>query len=329
MGNQQDDTNPELDLIRTSIPDGKPDWTENIAWDLHDPVAGISLYGHLGRLQPDRTIWEGLSLIYLPDGDMLLNRSLGASLAEARNGEYHYRPVVPGKLWQFTFDGVAQRVKPNDLRTRALGDDPFERVSYNLIFEGIQPLFNMHGTTSVDQHMHLEQGGRLTGAFCIQGQRIEVNCTAYRDHSVSERTFTTLDTETWAHCAFPSGKVFSMLEVRRGERQIAKGQVYRNGNLQGIEPSNFPVLETTEGSPHQGEIHFNLPSGGAEKLQWKTTGQFIPFNLLRPVGMRPGVDPLMKDGMVAVQCPAVFEWEGERGYGWMERTRPLAQLDKT
>ena len=34
------DTDPSLDLIRTQIPEGKPDWTENIAFWMHDPGSG-------------------------------------------------------------------------------------------------------------------------------------------------------------------------------------------------------------------------------------------------------------------------------------------------
>jgi hypothetical protein len=54
--------------------------------------------------------------------------------------------------------------------------------------------------------------------------------------------------------------------------------------------------------------------------------QFVPFQLLRPVGMRPGIDLSDPENMVAVQCPTKFHWDGETGYGWMERTRPLKAL---
>jgi hypothetical protein len=44
--NMKHDTDPTLDLIRTripGIPEGKPDWTENIAFSMQDPATGISL----------------------------------------------------------------------------------------------------------------------------------------------------------------------------------------------------------------------------------------------------------------------------------------------
>jgi len=320
------DTDPALDLIRTKIPEDKPTWTENIAWWMHDNYSGVSLYAHLGRMQPDRSIWEGLSLIFLPDGEMLVNRSLGACIDRANNGEYDYEPVVPNRLWQFNFDGVAQRVNPEQLRAKAVGDEPFEKLSYKLTFEAVQPVFNMHNSDINSEGMHLEHGGTVKGSFVINGKRIAINCTGYRDHSVSQRTMNTLDTETWANCVFPSGKVFSMLEVSRAERQIRIGQVYRDGTMQRVKPVAFPDLTSSAGSPHSGDIQLEVEGGETINIQWRTKGQFIPFNLLRPLGMRPGIDPNMADAMVAVQCPTIYTWDGEVGYGWLERTRPVKVL---
>jgi hypothetical protein len=319
-------TDPVIDEIRSSIPEDKPDWTENLCWTMHDPRSGISLYGHLGRMQPNRAIWEGLSLIYLPNGQLLVNRSLGVSVAAARNAEYDYRPLVPLKLWRYCFEGVAQRVDPRDLRTRPLGDEPFEAVSYDLIWESLQPVYDMHNSERGSERMHLEHGGTVKGAFTIGGQRVTVNCTGYRDHSVSQRTFTTLNSETWAHCAFPSGKVFSILEVSRVERQVLHGQVYENGRMLHATPQMVPDLDDSSGRPHHGVIRAATEKGEVE-VEWQTIdGRFVPFNLLEPVGMRPGIDRSRADAMVAVQCPARFVWDGEGGYGWLERTRPLRAL---
>jgi hypothetical protein len=320
------ETDPVIDEIRRSIPDDKPDWTENICWTLHDPGAGISLYGHVGRMQPNRAVWEGLSLIYLPDGQALVNRSLGVSLGAARNGEYDCRPVVPLRLWRYGFEGLAQRVNPHDLRARPVGDEPFEPVSYDLTWEALQPVYNMHGSEPGTERMHLEHGGTVKGAFTIGGRRIAVNCTGYRDHSVSRRTFTTLNTETWAHCAFPSGRIFSILEVSRAERQVLHGQVYVGGRMLHASPRAVPDLEDSSGRPHRGVIRAATDEGEVE-VEWEAIdGRFVPFNLLAPVGMRPGIDRSKPEAMVAVQCPARFVWEGEQGHGWVERTRPLRVL---
>jgi len=318
-------TEPGLDEIRTAIPEGKPAWTENICWMMHDPNTGISLYAHLGRMQPDRTVWEGLSLIYLPNGEVLVNRNLGVSLAEARTPEYNYRPVVPNKIWHYHFEGMAQRVKPQDLRRRAVADEPFEHVVYDLVFEGVQPVYNMHGSTlesETTHKTHLEQGGTLKGAIVIGGKRHEINCTAFRDHSVSERTFKTLELESWANCTFPSGRVFSILEVKRQEVQIMQGQVFRDGKIEPLTASGVADLTSTAGEPYTGTIRLQVPSGDVEIQYEVIDKQFVNFNLMRPVGLRPGIDIDNPDFMLAVQCPAKFTWDGEVGYGWLERVRP-------
>ena len=320
------DTDPALDLIRTSIPDGKPIWTENIAFWMHDPHAAVRLYAHLGRMQPDRSIWEGLSIIFLPNGEVLVNRSLGVSVAAAENREYRYRPVVPNQTWTFEFDGVMQRVQPERARARPVVDEPVEAASYALVFEAVQPVLNMHRSDLQSERMHLEQGGRVRGSFVVGGRRIAVDAHGYRDHSVSQRTFTTLDSETWANCVFPSGQVFSLLEVTRGDKRILEGQVYRDGQMQHARPVAVPDLTDTAGSPGAFaitlEVDSKLISIEAETVQSLS----FPFNLLRPTGMRPGIDTAEQDGMVAVQCPTRYVWNGEVGYGWLERTRRLGAL---
>jgi hypothetical protein len=184
----------------------------------------------------------------------------------------------------------------------------------------------MHGSEVASERMHLEHGGRFKGSFTLGGRRIAVDCTGYRDHSMSQRTFTTLDSETWAHCAFPSGKVFSILEVSRGERHVLHGQAYRDGHMLHATAVAVPDLEDSAGHPHHGVIRAATVAGEIE-LQWETIDRrFVPFNLLEPVGMRPGIDRTRVNAMVAVQCPARFRWDGEVGYGWMERTRPLRAL---
>ncbi|MCY4428605.1 MAG: hypothetical protein OXC05_16455 [Halieaceae bacterium] len=319
-------TDPAIDLIRTAIPEDKPDWTENLCWTMHDPQTGLSLYAHLGRMQPNRAVWEGLSLLYLPNGEALVNRSLGVNPSEARNREYHYRPVIPNKIWNFQFDGVMQRVLPEQLRTRPVADEPFEPVSYELIFEAVQPVYNRDHSSLDSEKMHLEQGGTIRGAIVVDGTRMDINCTGYRDHSVSRRTFRTLDLETWAHCTFPSGKVFGILEVRRTEVQIMNGQVFQHNRIQRASAETIVDLSATDGSPHAGVIHLQLDSGPIEINYQTAPSQSLAFNLLRPVGLRPGLDLSNPENMLAVQCPAKFTWDGEIGYGWLERARPTRAI---
>jgi hypothetical protein len=316
------ETDSAIDLIRTKIPVGISDWTENICWTMHDPDTGISLYGHMGRMQPDQSVWEGLSLVFLPDGEMLVSRSMGPNVSEAKNGEYECTPIVANKVWQYRFDGMMQRVQPEALRSSPVADEPVEHVSYNVIYDAVQPIYNMHNSDLTSERMHLEQGARVQGYFEIAGKRIEVNCTGYRDHSVSRRTFKTLDSETWAHCTFPSGKTFSIMQVSRKEVQILKGQVFQNGKMQVATADMYPDLEDTAGNPRSGLIRLQVDSGDVE-IQCEIKGErFIPFNLLPPVGLRPGVDLSKPENMIAVQCPATFTWDGETGYGWLERIRP-------
>jgi hypothetical protein len=291
-----------------------------------DQKTGVSIYAHLGRMQPDRRIWEGLSLIYLPDGTRLVNRTLGVNIGAAHNGPYDFRPITPAKLWRFDFEGVAQRVDPKVLLQRAVGDDPFEAASYELTFAALQPVFNMHQSTLASDLMHLDQGGRFLGTVRAGGQILHIDCAGYRDHSVSRRTFLTLDSETWANCVFPSGRIFSVMQVSRKERQVLSGQVFVDGKMSVAKPLTVPALTSAAGAPHDGTLQLTA-DGRTHDIAWRTSPErALAFQLLRPVGLRPGIDRSLRDSLVAVQCPCEFTWDGEVGLGWMERLRPLAAL---
>jgi hypothetical protein len=221
---------------------------------------------------------------------------------------------------------VAQRVNPQDLRRRAIADEPFVEARYDLLFEAIEPVFNMHKSDLASDRMHLEHAGRMRGAVKIGTQSFEIDCNAYRDHSMSQRTFTTLDSETWVNAAFPSGRVFSFLEVARGERRILEGHIYEHGAMNLAHPLELPDLADLAGNPASGVIVFE--SGGARRdIKWEIVeAAYVPFQLLRPVGMRAGVDHADQTSCVVLECPAKFTWDGEVGHGWLERTRPLGAL---
>jgi hypothetical protein len=104
------------------------------------------------------------------------------------------------------------------------------------------------------------------------------------------------------------------------------GQVYENGRMLHATPLVVPDLDDSSGHPHRGVIRAATEKGEVE-VEWETIdGRFVPFNLLEPVGMRPGIDRSRGEAMVAVQCPARFVWAGEEGYGWLERTRQVHAL---
>jgi hypothetical protein len=117
-----------------------------------------------------------------------------------------------------------------------------------------------------------------------------------------------------------------MLQVSRGDKHIQEGQVFRDGAMQLARPLNVPELADSEGSPYRGVIRLAVADEVVE-VQWETVQpHFLPFNLLRPVGMRPGLDLSNPDNLAVIQCPTRYQWEGETGYGWLERARPQRSL---
>ncbi len=91
-------------------------------------------------------------------------------------------------------------------------------------------------------------------------------------------------------------------------------------------PLAIPTLADLAGNPDSGVIRLES-GGGRVEIRWELVkAPYVPFQLLRPVGMRAGIDPADETSCVVLECPAKFIWDDEIAYGWLERTRPLSAL---
>jgi hypothetical protein len=321
----------ERDRIHTP-PGNVEAWSENLLVWGHDHHNQISLWTHMGRMTYDPTIWEGVAYIYLPNGELLVHRSMGNSIdAAVVNAEYRYTPVIPGQTWLYHFDGLAQRVAPDVLARGMIHNEPYERASFNLVFDGVHPVFDFGGDDMEDQGwatMHLEQGGTLRGEVIFEGKRHYINCTGYRDHSVGPRTNSVLLSETWAHCVFPSGRCYSGLQItEEGHKPLLAGYIYEDSKILPIKPTVVPELRDTMGNPRKFDVEATCGER-VIKLSGKMTGPHMTMTLRTPVGIGSGFEPGSPERTVVVEAPAIFEWDGETGYGWIERIRRVSALNK-
>jgi len=312
-------------------PNGIDNWSENLLVWGHDPVAGLSFWTHMSRMTHNPEIWEGVAYVLLPDGDVLVHRSFGTSRTECVvNQEYRYTPVVPGKTWHYRFSGMAQRAKSTDLAQRMIDNEPHEPVSYDLIFDGVHPIFDFAGDDMAEQDwatMHLEQGGTIRGIMTVKGKNHYINCTGYRDHSVGPRTNAVLLSETWAHVVFPSGRCFSGLQItEEGHKNpLRAGYIYEDGQMKSLKPTLLPELNDANGNPTSFQVEGSCGERTV-KLSGEMTGPYMVMTLLVPIGIGSGFDFSSPELTGVVEAPAVFNWDGETGYGWIERIRRVEAL---
>lgn len=315
----------QIQLLNTEI----ENWSENLLVLGCDEKAGISFYSHLGRMPYDPLIWEGVAYILLPGGECLVHRSMGKSAAHARiNQEYSYTPVVPGQIWTFHFDGLAQRATSQELSQRPIYSEKYEPLSFDLVFNGIHPTHDFHDSLK-DQawaKMHLEQAGEITGIISFGGKNYPIDCIGYRDHSAGPRSYVSLKQEAWALAHFPSGRVFSALYVEAsGHPPLKSGYIYDSGEIKSIELTDFPRLSNSRGGPDNFSVKA-VCGGSALSLTGAMLGPFITATLPNPSGILAGFKADAGELNAVVMAPATYEWDGETGIGWIERIRRIDEL---
>lgn len=320
----------DRDRIQTP-PVGVENWSENLLVWAHEPTNGLGLCTHFGRMGNDPEIWEGVSYILLPNGEVLCNRSIGRSRTRcAVPPDYLVSPVWPGQTWTFHFSGHAQRAQSAELSTRLILNQPYELLEYDLVFNGVHPIFDYHDDMQEQAWgtMHVEQGGTVRGSIRFSGESHDIDCTGYRDHSAGPRNYTTLRSEEWVLCTFPSGRVFAAYEVIEfgSDRHMQTGYLWEDGKVSKLELLEMPKLQDFAGTPRQFEVVVRA-DGRERRLTGRMSDRYFPLTLTLPTGIATGIDAASPQLPGVVEAPCVYSWDGEVGHGWIERIRRMDSLD--
>jgi hypothetical protein len=143
---------------------------------------------------------------------------------------------------------------------------------------------------------------------------------------VGARTYNGLVENFWACCVFPSGRSFMAFKVwsEHLQQPMSRGFMAARDTIEEIEIIEAPDLTGADGTPRQ--VAIVLRQGEARHVINGHGDTSITFHLTRPIGMRFGYradDPAMCiDTHVAME----YAWDGETGYGWLERIRRAGYL---
>jgi hypothetical protein len=310
------------------VPENIPWWSESALITGHDPATGISVYGHLVLLEVQ--VWEAIFSVYLPNGEILTDRSYSRhDPLNRRTGQMIVEPVVPLEQWRFGFDGMARRVLQSDLGRGPLVGGPVTRLQVDLVGDGTSPTWGRGMRTAEPQMsaddknpavsgsgLHLEQSLRLTGTIRFDEHTIDFAGVGHRDHSCGPRKRSNQWRVAWANASFPSGRTFHGLDVWVvGRPTYSRGYVWDGTTMEDITEFDGPALIGPVGQPRDFGARF-VTSAGKQVLSGRLLGS-MPTTGYMPQGATVGAEPI---GHVAVDGPARWEWDGEVGYGWAQRT---------
>jgi hypothetical protein len=294
-----------------------PLWTENYCFVCFDPSTGIGIWTHLGRAPFDSTLWRELSMIYLPSGERIVNKSYGRTETDRGPGAaaLSFQCVEPWNRWTSRRDGAAIRTTVDELDRGMLRDRAHERAGFELEWQGNGQVWDWGEVEDAHQwgKVHYEQLCTVRGSVRVGGESIPFNGGGLRDHTRGPRDFTVFTTHIWAWANFPSGRGFILLHLVVGGQHLTRAVMMQDGKLADTTLHNSPVLtdRSQGGDPYVLEL-------GEDRISAEIIAPF-PNGFDGPNDICLGYDPAVVQ-TANFESLSRFTWDGEVGYGHTERS---------
>ncbi|HEY1974115.1 MAG TPA: hypothetical protein VGH89_39620, partial [Pseudonocardia sp.] len=306
-------------------------WVENYAWVCYDPTAQVGFMAHLGRAPFEPDLWRGTAVAFLPGGELAIAKAVGrpAEPEQAGNGQLSLSCAEPFQRWRIGFEGAGRRTSRAEVASRLVPDNNLALLRADLEFTALCPVWDL-GAAMGNQdwgHAHHEQAGRYRGTLTVADRDYRIDCTGFRDHTTGPRDFGHLRRTFWAHGEFPSGRVFCVLRIWDPADNVSlnQGFIYDGQRLIPAVPTELPTLTAPDGSPHRFSLHAQAPD------PIEITGEVVhstAFMLHEPNDLAVGTDLAGDNTKVIVEAPTRYVWDGEEGWGWLERSRRINELQR-
>lgn len=310
------------------------EYAEAQQWNLTDGQYGV-IY-HVCSMPGDLKLWHNVFAVTRPDGALLVAKIIG-------RGERHMfgtHPVhavtlEPYKSFLIHFDGAARRYDSQVLWADTAKDGEHIPLQVALEVSAAHPVWepgarredHEHGLFRTTWRMHHEQALRAKGRIVIDGRVIEFSGVGHRDHSFGPRDSRSTVRHFWVNALFESGWAFATVvgsldpggefergAVFEGGGKISDASVEEWSKLTaaGPQPRAFPMaLRRADGRLYR--INVTCDNG----INWTGVGR---------TEWCIGTDRSDPANYLFNQHFAVFECEGERGLGFVDRGARLSML---
>jgi hypothetical protein len=328
-------TPPEIDRFRTPNRDVKH-WSETGFFQAYNPVDKVGVFTHVGRCQQDLDLWWSHTLIFLPNGEILADRSFGRSPDDRGVHAGASRIIVeePFKRWRSVFDGHGERTTTVGLAAGVRGAGPGVAVRYDVTGFAAGPVWDLTadndgappgGDWAGDGHY--QQNFLTQGTLIVAGKTYSLDGIGWNDHSRGPRTFEHYGTHRWISAVLPGATLhaISVWDVV-GTRRTAAGSLFREDDKEHVSVE-FPAISDTIGGPRDYEIVLTKTTGGTLPLKART----LLAQMLTITGDNDNVNGIYWDGDdgSTVHWDSTVELtlpDGQRGYGYAERGMRLKDL---
>ena len=326
---------PELDYLAEPDRD-TPLWSETMffqGWDHHQ---GVGFWSHIGRWPADKDLWWSQMFVYLPGGQVVVDRGFGRPTDRVgpATGNYTIRCEEPGKLWTHRYDGAGELTTSAKTARGLSGAGRIATLRMDLETTAIMPTWDLYQVISPEgQHWssgHRQQAMRMTGRIEVDDRSWTVDGMAYRDHSTGSRDWAGWGGNVMLSLVFPSGRVVVAVVAWTQDNQpvIDMGLIYENERFEKLRSVELPVLRDLDANPRTFQAVLHRDAGESitlhgELLHSATLSFAEPNENLNGVDLDDPGNPL-----ALFETPVRFTWpDGEIGHGNLERNYRVSDLD--
>ncbi|MBV8157194.1 MAG: hypothetical protein JO278_06035, partial [Dyella sp.] len=194
---------------------------------------------------------------------------------------------------------------------------PQQLVDIDLVFEGQTEIWDFGRALSGESwaSFHYEQSGRLHGSIEVDGQSIDFDAVAHRDHSRGPRRYSGIESGTWMQGHFPGGRSFALIDSKwTGKDRHAMARVFQDGRIYEAKCDVAPSLDAYDGLPKSFVLRLESELGEMEVAGECVKGLPQTFDdrneVLYGSATFAGVT-----AMCAIVGPTSLHWNGLAGVG--------------
>ncbi len=312
---------PEIDVPQVGYKE-PPDHHEAYWMYGYDPVSRVGHYLYLAAERDDLLLRRESVFVLLPDGSMLAQYGAGRNsrAAIAAGDRLEFECLRPFSRWHGRYAAAMHRLVGEEIiNGPRSGSEPVEAV-IDMDVQSVAAPWNTEGDwgeqpPSVRYHQFYDAHGTVE----VGGATYSFGGPGFRSHSRRRRDMAGFTGHAIINGRFPGGRGFGLLRYRatadRPER--GRGFLYVDGVMTDADVVVWPHLTEVIPARERAQIELRTERHRAVITVETITSAFVTVT---PGGRELGAQPGDGPGTVLSPAFARFEWDGEVGYGGLERS---------
>jgi hypothetical protein len=313
---------PETDVPQVGFKE-PPDHHEAYWLYGYDPATSVGHYLYLAAERDDLLLRRESVFLLLPDGSVLAQGGAGrnSETGVAAGDRLRLECLEPFRRWRGRYSGpVFQLAGEQIVAGPGPGVDLVD-VAVDVEVESVAPPWNTEGDwgelpPSLRYHQFYDARGTVT----VGGARYPFGGPGFRSHSRRRREQAGFTGHAIINGRFPSGRGFGLLRYRAasdGRPERGRGFLYLDGTVHDADVVAWPYLDVAVPGGERLTIELRAGRHHAVITAETIASAFVtPTPQGRSYGAHPGDGP----GTVISPAFARYEWDGETGYGGLERS---------